>query len=603
MSGAGAFDVVVVGLGHAGAEAALSAAGIGCRTASITQSLDRIGLMSCNPAIGGPGKSQLVHELDAFGAAMPIATDRSAIQWRILNRSKGPAIWATRAQVDRAEYARQVQRRLSAAAGLTLIEGEVEGLLVEAGRVFGVRLRGGMDVPARAVVLTTGTFMSAVMHVGSEASRGGRHGDASSEGLSESLRALGIRTGRFKTGTPPRLLSRSIDRSACLEQASELDASPFSKAIAGRAEPLPQRSCFVTRTQKRTHEAIRSALHLSPLMTGSIVGRGPRYCPSLEQKIARFPDRESHPVYLEPEGVDEAVIYPAGLSTSLPAEVQLAVLRTIPGLEEVEMVRPGYAVEYDYLVAGQLERSLETKAVRGLFTAGQINGSSGYEEAAGQGLVAGINAARLARTTAPWVPDPEHSYLGVLCEDLVAKGFDEPYRLLPARAEARLALREGNAALRMIASAGELGLADATRLEELHALRGEIDQATAGLTEEELRLLRRPSLVLSAARAEVAPLRGLSEEASREVYLDVRYAPYETQRRIAKKRLSDFADFPLPLLLRFGQVAGLSTEAKEALELARPSTLGEAGALPGVSTSALAVLAAHLRRRARLAAD
>ena len=603
MSVAGAFDVVVVGLGHAGAEAALAAARMGCRTASITQSLDRVGLMSCNPAIGGPGKSQLVHELDAFGAAMPIATDRSAIQWRILNRSKGPAIWATRAQVDRAEYARQVQRRLNAAAGLTLIEGEVKGLIVEAGRILGVRLQGGMDVHARAVVLTTGTFMSAVMHVGSVASRGGRHGDGSSEGLSESLRTLGIRTGRFKTGTPPRLLANSIDRGACLEQPSESDTSRFSRTSTGQASPLPQRSCFVTRTQKRTHEAIRNALHLSPLMTGSIVGRGPRYCPSLEQKIVRFPDRESHPVYLEPEGVDDEVIYPAGLSTSLPAEVQLAVLRTIAGLEEVEMVRPGYAVEYDYLLAGQLERSLETKAVQGLFTAGQINGSSGYEEAAGQGLVAGINAARLAQTIAPWVPNPEQSYLGVLCEDLVKKGFDEPYRLLPARAEARLALREGNAALRMSASAGEVGLADVSTLEELDALRAEIDDTTARLNEGELRLLRRPNLALSDAHAEVAALRGLSEDVSREVYLDVRYAPYETQRRMAKKRLSDLADFPLPLRLQFGQVAGLSTEAKEALELARPSTLGEAGALPGVSTSALAVLAAHLRRRARLAAD
>jgi tRNA uridine 5-carboxymethylaminomethyl modification enzyme len=603
MSSTEAFDVVVVGLGHAGAEAALAAARSGCRTASITQSIARAGLMSCNPAIGGPGKSQLVHEMDALGAAMPRATDRSAIQLRILNRSKGPAIWATRAQVDRAGYAREIQRHLVAAPGLELIEGEVEALIVDDGRVGGLRLRGGGKVIARTVVLTTGTFMSATMHVGSEARAGGRHGDQSSEGLSASLRSLGMHTGRFKTGTPPRLLAASIDFGECLEQRSEADASPFSRSTVAEAAPfpfLPQRSCFATRTRKQTHEVVRNALHLSPLMTGAITGRGPRYCPSLEHKVLRFPDRDGHPVYLEPEGVDDELIYPAGLSTSLPAETQLALLRTIPGLSEVKMQRPGYAVEYDYLVAGQIQPWLETKTVGGLFTAGQINGSSGYEEAAGQGLVAGVNAARAVKGQRPWLPEPERSYLGVLCADLVQKGFDEPYRLLPARAEARLMLREGNAALRMSEAAAELGLADAPTLTAIAALRAEIERITSTLTDSETRVLRQPEMTLEDARKRIAPLGDASEAAAREVYLDIRYAPYEAQRQTAWERLNDLKGLELPAGLRFEPIAGLSVEAKDALERARPATLGAASALPGMSASALAVLAAHVRRRSRL---
>jgi len=595
------FDVVVVGLGHAGAEAALAAARTGCRTASITQSLERSCLMSCNPAIGGPGKSQLVRELDVLGAAMPGATDETALQLRILNRSKGPAIWATRAQVARADYALAMQRRLHGVEGLTLIEDEVEALLVEGGEVRGLRLRERGEIQASAVVLTTGTFLSAVMHVGEQARPGGRHGDRASEGLSGSLRSLGLRTGRFKTGTPPRLRASSVDVAACVEQPSEPDALPFSLATDRARFPLlRQRSCFATRTGPAAHALVRANLHRSPLSTGAVTARGPRYCPSFEHKVVLFPDRDGHVVYLEPEGGADEVIYPAGLSTSLPAEVQLELLRTIPGLERVEMVRPGYAVEYDYLLAGQLQPWLETLGVSRLFAAGQINGSSGYEEAAGQGLVAGVNAARRVIGRKPWVPDPASSYLGVLCRDLASKGFEEPYRLLPARAESRLSLREGNAGLRLASVARELGLGDTRSINDLDLLRAEIERTLNALSESSLRELRQPALTLEQAIQEIPALEAVSVATAREVYLDVRYAPYEVQRRTAEARLAELVGLEIPSGLRYSAITGLSKEAVEALEQNRPSKLGDAGALPGMSNSALAVLAAHLRRRNRL---
>jgi tRNA uridine 5-carboxymethylaminomethyl modification enzyme len=600
--------VVVVGLGHAGAEAALAASRLGCRTASITQSLARACLMSCNPAIGGPGKSQLVHELDALGGAMPQATDVSAIQLRILNRSKGPAIWATRAQVDRAAYALAMQRRLVATERLELIEDEVAMLLVGRGRVSGLRLVSGRELHAEAVVLTTGTFLSAMMHVGAEAREGGRHGDPASTGLSQSLRALGLRTGRFRTGTPPRLFGASIDFSACVEQPSEPEALPFSQATDRRTFPLlPQRSCFGTRTREETHAVVRDNLLKSSLFMGSLGGRGPRYCPALELKVAGHPERLGHAVYLEPEGGPTAgsdeVFYPAGLSTSLPAEVQLAMLRTIPGLERVEMARAGYAVEYDYLAAGQLESSLETRRLPGLFCAGQINGSSGYEEAAGQGLVAGVNAARGVLGQAAWIPDPSRSYLGVLCEDLTQKGIEEPYRLLPARAETRLSLREGNAALRLGTEAEELGLVDRSRTARVVALRAEIEGTLAALSEAQLRRLRHPDLTFENAREEIPPVAAASPDAAREVYLDARYAPYETQRLVAEGRLAELQGLLIPPGLRYSAVIGLSGEAVDILGQRRPGTLAEARKLPGINGSAVALLAAHLRRRERAKAS
>jgi tRNA uridine 5-carboxymethylaminomethyl modification enzyme len=594
------FDVVVVGLGHAGAEAALAATRMGCRTASITQSLERACLMSCNPAIGGPGKSQLVHELDALGAAMPSATDISALQLRILNRSKGPAIWATRAQVDRAAYASAMQQTLAATEGLELIEDEAAALLEEEGRVVGLRLRSGRELLAGAVVLTTGTFLSAMMHVGDQAKPGGRHGDQSSTGLSASMREVGLRTDRFRTGTPPRLLRPSIDFGRCVEQPTERDALPFSRSTELETFPvLPQLSCFATRTQEATHAIVRENLSRSPLLRGSLTARGPRYCPGLEVKVLQYPERQGHAVYLEPEGIQSEVIYPAGLSTSLPADVQIELLRTIPGLEGVELVRPGYAVEYDYLAAGQLKPSLETTQLEGLFAAGQINGSSGYEEAAGQGLVAGVNAARRVQGRPSWIPDRQISYLGVLCDDLTSKGFEEPYRLLPARAEARLSLREGNAALRLGPAARELGLVEPRKARRIDALREEIDRAHRSLGEEQLRRLRHPDLTLERARKEIAELTGMSADAAREVYLDVRYAPYEAQRRLAETRLSGLDLLPIPEALRYASISGLSGEALDILEERRPQTLAAARALPGVNAAQLAVLVAHLRRRER----
>jgi tRNA uridine 5-carboxymethylaminomethyl modification enzyme len=596
------FDVIVVGLGHAGAEAALAASRLGCRTAAITQSLERACLMSCNPAIGGPGKSQLVHEIDALGGSMPEATDLTVRHLRLLNRSKGPAIHATRALVDRAAYAQAMQQRLVAAANLSLIEDEVAGLLLAEGRVEGVRLRHHGDVLSAAVVLTTGTFLSAVMHTGDEARPGGRHGDESSTSLSHSLRDAGLRMARFRTGTPPRLLGPSIDFGRCVEQPSEPDARPFSQTTDASGFPvLPQLSCFTTRTGPATHRVVRDNMQSSPLFAGSIQGRGPRYCPALELKVVQHPDREGHLVHLEPEGEKRDVIYPAGLSTSLPAPVQQELLRTIPGLESVEMVRPGYAVEYDYVVSGQLQPWLEVIPVGGLFTAGQINGSSGYEEAAGQGLVAGVNAARSMLGHPPWVPDPRLSYLGVLCQDLTQRGFDEPYRLLPARAEERLSLREGNAGIRLGPTARELGIVDAEKLAPMDALREEVNAGMASLSEDDRRQLRNPGLTLQDAPMEVPELARLSQMAASEVYLEVRYSPYVAQKRLADERLARFDGLAIPSALRFAGIAGLSGEAVEILESRRPCTLAEARGLPGINASALAVLLAHLRRRDRMA--
>jgi tRNA uridine 5-carboxymethylaminomethyl modification enzyme len=556
--------------------------------------------MSCNPAIGGPGKSQLVLELDVFGGAMSKATDASALQLRILNRSKGPAIWATRAQVDRAAYARAVQRQLETTPGLTLIEGEVASVVVEQGRVRGVVLGSGRELQAQSVVLTAGTFLRAMMHLGGETREGGRHGDGASVRLSEELLALGLRMGRFRTGTPPRLLGSSIDFDACIEQPSETDALPFSSSTEPtRFPPLPQRSCFATRTRAATHALVLDNIEESALFRG-LKGRGPRYCPALEIKIAQHPHRESHSVYLEPEGISDDVVYPAGLSTSLPAEIQLEVLRTIPGLNAVEVVRPGYAVEYDYLAPGQLRPTLETVAISGLYSAGQVNGSSGYEEAAGQGLVAGVNAARAVMRMPSWVPDPRSSYLGVLCEDLTRRGYDEPYRLLPSRAEARLLLREGNAALRLQTNAAELGLSNAHDTSRIAALRAEIDRTVRALTEKEVRLLRNPALTLETALAEIPLLGAVGATAARELYLDIRYAPYEAQRRLAEKRLDDLAALSIPPDLRYSAVTGLSGEAADVLEQRRPRTVAEARALPGVNGAMMAVLAAHLRRRERM---
>ncbi len=591
------FDVAVVGLGHAGAEAALAAARMGCRVVGFSPSIAKAGLMSCNPAIGGPGKSQLVAEIDALGGAMAEAADESGIQFRRLNRSKGPALRATRAQTDRSRYARAIQRRLRVQERLVLVEGSVAALLADAGAVSGVRLADGREILARTVVVTAGTFLAARMHVGARVEAGGRAGDNSEEALSTSLRYFGLRLRRFKTGTPPRLDGRTIDWTRCIEQPSEADAGPLSRRTAPGVHPaLPQRSCWTTHTTGATHRVVASHLHESPLFAGAITGRGPRYCPSLEHKVVGHPDHDRHPVYLEPDGLDTAVVYPAGISTSLPEEVQRELLRTIPGLESVEIVRPGYAVEYDCVPAQQLEGSLRVRGVGGLYLAGQINGSSGYEEAAGQGLVAGCNAALEALGRAPWIPDRDESYLGLLCDDLTARGFDEPYRVLPARAEARLTLREDNAWLRLWRVGRELGLAVEGESARAAEAEREIRQREAGLDAATRSWIRRPETTLEETAA--LPLfSGASGDVVEQVYLALRYGPYETQRQAARARLQERAGWPIPEDMRFQAIVGLSGEAIAALAAARPATLGEAGALSGVGPSALAVLAAHLRRR------
>ncbi len=598
-----AFDVVVVGLGHAGAEAAIAAARLGARVAAITQVPERACLMSCNPAIGGPGKSQLVKELDALGAAMAEAADETAIQVRLLNRSKGPAGWATRLQVDRLAYARAMQQRLAAVAGLSVIRGEVvrlrTGTAGDGGgrEICGVDLDDGAMLETGAVILTTGTFLSARMHVGLAQTAGGRAGDSSSEGLPRQLRELGLEIGRFKTGTPPRLDGTSIDWASCEEQPSEPGVGPLSQRTARHQFPsIPQRSTYVTRTTEQTHSVVRSALGSSPLTTGAITGQGPRYCPSLEQKVLRYPERNGHVVYLEPDGLQTDQVYPAGLSTSLPAEAQVEFLKTISGLEHVRLLQPGYAVEYDYLKSGQLMAWLELKSLGGLFLAGQINGSSGYEEAAGQGLVAGVNAARRARGALPWVPRPEESYLGVLCDDLVNRDFAEPYRLLPARAENRLALREDNAALRMVPLGLALGLIDEAAAAPVLQQKKQLGEFVARLSGAELRWLQHPQRQLEEACAPAALLGALDAELASAVFVATRYAPYQEQRRVALDRLLMADDLAIPEMIDPKMIPGLSSEARDALARARPRRLREAAALPGVTSDAVSILVVYLRR-------
>ncbi len=637
------FDVIVVGGGHAGTEAALAAARMGCSTLLLTHNIETLGQMSCNPSIGGIGKGHLVKEIDALGGAMAAATDEAGIQFRILNSSKGPAVRATRAQADRVLYKAAVRQRLENQLNLSLFQAAVDDLLVEGGRVIGAVTQTGVRFEARAVVLTAGTFLDGRVHVGLQNYAAGRAGDPPAQTLSARLKELKLPQGRLKTGTPPRIDGRSINFALLQEQPGDSNPVPVFSFL-GHADQHPRQvPCWITHTTERTHEIIRSGFDRSPMFTGVIEGVGPRYCPSIEDKVNRFADKTSHQIFLEPEGLSTHEVYPNGISTSLPFDIQIAAVQSMPGLEHAHILRPGYAIEYDYFDPRALRANFETRDVAGLFFAGQINGTTGYEEAAAQGLFAGLNAALQVRERAPWLPRRDQAYLGVMVDDLITKGVTEPYRMFTSRAEYRLQLREDNADMRLTEAGRELGLVDDQRWDAFNRKRDAVSRETLRLKrhwvspsrldseqatqwlgkplEHEhslLDLLRRPGIDYNTVQ-QIAAAACPQAEVSREtlqaelgielansvveqVEIATRYEGYIHKQQDEITRAASYENLKLPADLDYQAVPALSFEVRQKLAQQRPDTLGQASRISGVTPAAISLLLVHLKKgRSRLA--